>query len=60
MPRGCRIVMLKDMKRSVQEHRDDAPYETGFFTGEEYNVPTHLAKLLIRKGYAKKVNEYSA
>ena len=49
MPRGCRIVMLKDMKRSVQEHRDDAPYETGFFTGEEYKCADTFGKVAHQK-----------
>jgi hypothetical protein len=53
MPRGNRVLMLRDLHRETVEDIFGNVRQTGYEGGKVYNFPTHIAKALVRKGYAE-------
>ena len=53
MPRGNRVLMLQDLHRETVEDDDGNIRQTGYEKGVIYNFPTHMAKALVRIGYAE-------
>jgi len=53
MPRGNLVLMLRDLHREEVEDFDGNIRQTGYEKGVVYNFPTHLAKALVKIGYAE-------
>jgi hypothetical protein len=53
MPRGNRVLMLRDLHRDEVEDDEGTIRQTGYTKGVIYNFPTHMAKALVRIGYAE-------
>ena len=49
MPRGNRVLMLRDLYRSEVEDEEGRIRKTGYVQGRVYNFPTHLARALVKK-----------
>jgi hypothetical protein len=45
--------MLQDLHRETVEDDDGNIRQTGYEKGVIYNFPTHMAKALVRIGYAE-------
>ena len=45
--------MLRDLYVSEVENEDGKRRHTGYDEGVVYNFPTHIARALVKKGYAE-------
>jgi hypothetical protein len=52
MPRGNRVMMLRTMLRNGTDENGET-IETGYKIGEVHNLPPHIARALVKKGYAE-------